>query len=268
MSSQATLSRFALPSRCMSVVVLLPLVSILTGCVNWGVATMEPVDLSSKRYDADPLVEGIMNAHNQPLRAGEWIRVLTVDGHQLQFIFQSRNDTTLFLKKPEWFGFKKVDLPIDDVVFLESFRTGVVGGALGVWSMYPVVAEIDPADAGMSCSECERAILRADVLRKTINRQIAGAKFSTLGATMVLALKDVKSLVEITEKSTAARDAATARLIHLLRLWQAKGCSSATIGHDKGRVGQILAEFDKLTHEKQTPEADTKKLDKAIQKDP
>ena len=248
----------------MSVVVLLPLLAILTGCVNLGVATMEPVDLSSKRYDADPLVEGIMNAHNQPLRAGEWIRVLTVDGHQLSFIFQSRNDTTLFLKKPGWFD-SKVDLPIDDVVFLESTRT-IVENGVSVWSMYPVVAEIDPADAGMSCSECERAILRADVLRKTINRQIAGAEFSTLAATMVLALKDVKALGVITKESTVARDAATARLIHLLRLWQTSGCSSATIGHGKAGIGQILADFDRLTLEKQAPGADVTRVDKAIQK--
>lgn len=267
MHAKVALPRSASPTRCAGAVVISSLLLLLAGCLNYNYSTMQPVDLKPKRYDADLLVEGIMNPRGQPLQAGDTIRILTVDQRSSHgvYVFLSRNDTTFFLQQPSLFSKIEIQIPVDDIVFLEK---RVRRTAYDSYSVYPVLDETASEDTGLSCQQLERAIIHVDVLRKAVNLQIWLAHWvgAGPGPMIIPGLKDAKFRAQIANESLAARDAATARLVHLLRLWQVNRCSSSTIGNGKAGTGQILAEFERLTLEKDVPRSDVTSIDSAIQK--
>ncbi|MBK1878751.1 hypothetical protein [Pelagicoccus mobilis] len=204
--------------------VLLLAASCSTSPPPYGVLPVDIPDVASLG-ESERKLNSILNPQAKQLKVGDKVRILTADGYRRSQmkILEFKEDSFL-LKKSVWSD-RKIWIHFDDIVFLESkVQTGEQ-----VWSLFPILEKSKEEDAFMNCTDLQREILHANVLRRSINAEIASmgasAGLSMLSWSLGIPAGPGYYQAQL-ERNEKARSAAEQRVIELLAIYTSQGCQT------------------------------------------
>ncbi len=140
---------------------------------------------------------------------------------------------------------KEEKVLIEDIVFLERRMSR----STNLWSIFPVLEKSERNDGALTCLELRHELVRVDVLRRAINKEISALNWEMLNTALGLQIHDQpRSQLESDKK---ARDAASNRMIRLLEMIGDKSCDSEAISLGELDVIAALSEIEQLDHRRE-----------------
>ena len=217
----------------------------LTGCVTVHNKpyVMQPIELNEEKDSdakSDALIRSIMDPGESNIRIGDDIRLLTLDGNRRYTTVSDIHDDGIVIKS--LFSKPKV-IRNEEIVFLEKqIRRGS-----NHWSLFPILTESRENDESLSTEQLQDELIRVDVLRRAINREISDLSWESLNTVFALQLQDLPT--KHLDRNRESRSAANARMIKLLDLWQTSSGSEKLLPGGES-VESIFNELDELNAKK------------------
>lgn len=232
-----------------------------SGCIsiNNTPYRLQPVEIPSREAavsEQNSLIQSIMEPGPEPLKPGDGIRVLTLDGERriLKVVAVDRHSITaksLFSRQFE--------IPTEDIVFLEKD----VKKGTNWWSLFPLPEKENPGDHNLTCQEIESELVRRDVLRRAINEEITLLQWEM--ATTFISLVAIHDQPRIhLKKDELARDAVDARMVRLIFLCQSHGCSNLPSSGRKSDCAETWEAVDLLRKELESGSLEKKEHEKQL----